>query len=258
MYVQRSKHAAPPRRRTSLIVLCAVVAAVTGLAAWQLPAATPAAQPASASHSVSHPTSSVKAAASSAAPPSRTVDRSAWQIRLVNATHPLPANFTVQTVAVGNARFDARAADALRQLMQACNRQGNHLLICSGWRSISKQSSLYQDEIYAQKRRGLTSGKAESAAAAVVAPPGTSEHNLGLAVDFGSSTNEYCDETFARTPEGKWLAKNAWQYGFILRYPQGKEKLTGIVFEPWHYRYVGLQAAKEIRASGQCLEEYVR
>lgn len=183
------------------------------------------------------------------------IDKNSWQLRLVNATHPLPADFTVETSPVGNARFDSRAAGSLQKLINDCNNEGNHLLICSGYRSVSLQTTLYKTEIRKAERKG--SSDAAEEAATVVAKPGTSEHNSGLAVDFGSKTNQLCDETFGKTPEGQWLMDNAYKYGFILRYPKGKEKFTGIIYEPWHYRYVGITAAKEIREKGVCLEEYL-
>jgi D-alanyl-D-alanine carboxypeptidase len=189
------------------------------------------------------------------ASPASPVNKNSWELRLVNTTHPLPQNFTVKTSPVGNARFDSRAAGTLKKMIADCNKNGNHLLICSAYRSISYQTTLYKTEI----RKAASHGAADAAseAATVVAKPGTSEHNLGLAVDFGSIKNELCDETFEKTPESKWLVKNAYKYGFILRYQKGKENLTGIIYEPWHYRYVGAAAAKEMREKHLCLEEYL-
>ncbi|WOC32427.1 MULTISPECIES: M15 family metallopeptidase [Caproicibacterium] len=204
----------------------------------------------------------VPAAASAATPASKnsavsssTVDKSSWKLRLVNASHPLPENFTVETSPVGNVRFDIRAAGELQSLLDACSSSGNRLILCSGYRSISKQTTLYQTEIRKVQAQG--SSNAAEEAATIVAKPGTSEHNLGLAVDFGCLTDQRCDEAFGDTPEGQWLMNNAYQYGFILRYPKGKESITGIIYEPWHYRYVGKEAAKEIHEKGICLEEYL-
>ncbi|MCH3973430.1 MAG: M15 family metallopeptidase [Oscillospiraceae bacterium] len=243
-----------PSRRVVLLLAAAFICIAAGCAfmLYRLP------QPSAAAVSSAKPAvSSAKPHAVSSAAAKPAVNKAAWQLHLVNASHPLPSSFSVKTSAVANVRFDSRAAGALQQMISACNAKGNHLMVCSGWRSISLQSSLYQDEIRSKEKKGLQGQKAVDAAAAVVAPPGTSEHNLGLAADLGSDTNQLLDETFAETPESAWLTQNAWQYGFILRYPKGKEKITGIIYEPWHYRYVGLPAAKEIHSQGVCLEEYL-
>lgn len=236
----------------SVAVLCAAALCTWGITHPRLQAASSSVSAAAAAVS---PVS--LAPVSSAASSAPTVDRQSWQLRLVNASHPLPANFSVKTSAVGNVRFDARASGALQKMISACNTEGNHLMACSGWRSISLQTTLYHDEIRSKQSNGLQSGAAVAAAAAVVAPPGTSEHNLGLAVDLGSISNQLLDETFAGTPESRWLVKNAASYGFILRYPKGKEQITGIIFEPWHYRYVGVPTAEEIQRKNLCLEEYL-
>lgn len=99
--------------------------------------------------------------------------------------------------------------------------------------------------------------QAYAAAATVVAIPGTSEHNLGLAVDICALDYQILDDAQADTPEQQWLMEHCAEYGFILRYPKGKEDMTGIIWEPWHYRYVGVEAAQEISQSGLCLEEYL-
>lgn len=112
------------------------------------------------------------------------------------------------------------------------------------------------DAIY-RMNSGLSRSQAEIEAAKVVAYPGTSEHNLGLAVDIVSLGYQLLDNKQATTAEVRWLVENCADYGFILRYPQGKESITGIIYEPWHFRYVGVTAAQEIMDSGMCLEEYL-
>jgi D-alanyl-D-alanine carboxypeptidase len=106
-------------------------------------------------------------------------------------------------------------------------------------------------------KTGISYDEAYTAAATVVAIPGTSEHNLGLAVDICAEDYQVLDDAQADTPEQQWLMEHCADYGFILRYPQGKEDQTGIIWEPWHYRYVGVEAAQEITSSGLCLEEYL-
>lgn len=238
------------KRRHAAIILTAV--AVIGAASFgthALLAAFPKTVPTGA------PVASTVKKAVSTAQASAVIDKSAWELRLVNASHPLPISFTAKTTAVKNARFDSRAAGTLEKMIDDCNNSGYHLLICSGYRSISYQTTLYKTEIRKAERKGAANAAVE--AATVVAKPGTSEHNLGLAVDFGSTTNQLCDETFEKTPEGQWLIQNAYKYGFILRYPKGKEQITGIIYEPWHYRYVGVAAAKQMHDQGVCLEEYL-
>ena len=104
---------------------------------------------------------------------------------------------------------------------------------------------------------GMNEELARIAAAREVAAPGTSEHQLGLSVDIIDSEYTVLDEAQANTPTQQWLMKNSWRYGFILRYPEGKSEITGIIYEPWHYRYVGKEAKEDIYESGLCLEEWL-
>ena len=105
---------------------------------------------------------------------------------------------------------------------------------------------------------GYDAEEADQKAATVVARPGTSEHELGLAVDIVDASYQQLDERQKSTPVQQWLMEHCWEYGFILRYPDGKSDLTGIIYEPWHYRYVGVETAQALRESGQCLEEYLQ
>lgn len=239
------------RRRHVVIILCSIAiiaAAVAGT--HSLLRSFP-----SSAKTLSAPPSSTASKKSVTPQKAATVDKNSWELRLVNNTHALPENFTVQTSIVAGHRFDSRAAPFLQKLISDCNAQGHHLLICSAYRSINYQTSLFKTEIQKAEQNGATD--AVQTAATVVAKPGTSEHNLGLAVDFGSTTNQLCDESFGNTPEGQWLMQNAYKYGFILRYPKGKEDITKIIYEPWHYRYIGTAAAKEMQGKNICLEEYV-
>ncbi len=239
------------RRRHVVIVLCSIaIIAVAVAGTRSLLRSFP-----SNEKTLSAPSSSVVNKKAVTPQKATTIDKSSWQLRLVNNTHPLPENFTVQTSIVAGHRFDSRAAPFLQKLISDCNAQGHHLLICSAYRSISYQTSLFKTEIQKAEQNGASD--AVQTAATVVAKPGTSEHNLGLAVDFGSTGNQLCDESFGNTPEGQWLMQNAYKYGFILRYPKGKEDITKIIYEPWHYRYIGTAAAKEMQGKNICLEEYV-
>jgi len=129
--------------------------------------------------------------------------------------------------------------------------------ISSGYRTIERQTALYQQRINELLAAGFAQADAESIAASQVSPPGTSEHNLGLGVDIVSAGTGKLDETFEQTAEFKWLMENCTEYGFILRYPKDKEEITKVTYEPWHYRYVGVEDAKRITEMGVCLEEYL-
>ncbi|QCT01246.1 peptidase M15B and M15C DD-carboxypeptidase VanY/endolysin [Paenibacillus algicola] len=141
------------------------------------------------------------------------------------------------------------AAAALEELFAAAEKDGMELRAISGYRSYERQQSVYQNHV-------RTKGEAE--AARISALPGTSEHQTGLAMDVSSpSAGNELSAAFGETAEGKWLAQHAPEYGFIIRYPQGEEDVTGYVYEPWHLRYVGKDLALDIAESGLTLEEYL-
>ena len=142
-------------------------------------------------------------------------------------------------------------------MMDACRAVGLSPVICSSYRSYEKQEQLLQNKIDRLIAQGYSRDTAETEAAKEVALPGTSEHQLGLAVDIVDLNNQNLDRTQEDTEVQKWLMEHSWEYGFILRYPNGKSEITGIIYEPWHYRYVGKDAAKEIYGQEICLEEYL-
>ena len=181
-----------------------------------------------------------------------------WQIAIASAAHPLEGEYEIETVAVGNGYlFDARAADALNAMLDAAQKDGMGLYICSAWRSRATQEQLYENRVYRFQLEGYGREEAEEKAAAVVARPGTSEHELGLTIDFLTSGYSVLDSGFAEQPEYAWLREHCAEYGFIERYPNGKGDITGIIWEPWHYRYVGVEVAEYIMSNGLCLEEYL-
>ena len=151
---------------------------------------------------------------------------------------------------------DHRCIEALRALLTACREAGNAPYICSAYRSYDTQSQLFENKIARVMAEGYGRTEAEDIAAREVARPGTSEHQLGLAVDIIDSGYTALDEGQASTPTQVWLMENSWRYGFILRYPADKSDITGFIYEPWHYRYVG-EAAAEIYESGLCFEEWL-
>lgn len=128
-------------------------------------------------------------------------------------------------------------------------------VICSAYRSWEKQNELFSNRVSSFISQGYSRTEAEKEAGKVVAVPGTSEHQTGLALDIVDINNQHLDESQEQTPVQQWLMENSWKYGFILRYPNDKSDITGIIYEPWHYRYVGKKAAKEIYEQGICLEE---
>jgi D-alanyl-D-alanine carboxypeptidase len=142
-------------------------------------------------------------------------------------------------------------------MLNDCKAKGLSPLVCSAYRTISKQEELFQAKIDELMKTGISYDEAYTAAATVVAIPGTSEHNLGLAVDICAESYQLLDDNQADTAEQQWLMEHCAEYGFILRYPQGKEDITGIIWEPWHYRYVGVELAQEITSAELCLEEYL-
>lgn len=186
------------------------------------------------------------------------VDPDAWELILVNPWNPIPESYSVSLVRLRNGQaVDERCYPDLQEMMDDCRLEGLSPLICSSYRTWEKQEQLYWDEVRSLKRQGYSEDEAQKKAATSNAVPGTSEHQLGLAVDIVDIGNQKLDETQEGTAVSKWLRENSWKYGFILRYPNGKSEITGIIYEPWHYRYVGREAAREIYERGICLEEYL-
>ena len=176
-----------------------------------------------------------------------------WQLLLVNRWNPVPEGYvdTLELRSIGNGmQVDARIYDDLMAMLAAAQADGVYAYVNSAFRTNAYQSMLYNNKIYQYQSMGYSYANAVAAAQMWVAVPGTSEHEIGLAVDISmyasNSTSVYA-----------WLAKNAWQYGFIYRYQADKVSITGINPEAWHYRYVGKAHAKAIYESGLCLEEYV-
>ncbi len=183
----------------------------------------------------------------------------AWKLTLVNKWNPMEEGYKPAVAEIeNNYYFDARAVGYLQEMLAAGRREGLDFWVCSAYRTVEKQTDLFEDKVRrVTAETGLTGDAAREKAGTEVAFPGTSEHNLGLAVDIVARDYQILDEKQARTEEAQWLKENCWKYGFILRYPTDKTEETGIIFEPWHYRYVGEKAAKEIMERGICLEEYL-
>ncbi|MDD3429692.1 MAG: M15 family metallopeptidase [Oscillospiraceae bacterium] len=189
---------------------------------------------------------------------------SSWELILVNAANPLPETFSPQLVDVPGCdgkQFDSRAVEALEQMLTDAKKAGQPLFLYSSYRSVKYQQGLFSRKIQKYLDKGYTKAEAEAEAAMWVARPGTSEHHLGLAADIVTgdwyTTHGELTDDFDQTTQYQWLVQNCANYGFIMRYPKEKENITGVHYEPWHYRYVGKEAAKEIMQKGVCLEEYL-
>lgn len=181
-----------------------------------------------------------------------------WNLVLVNPWNPLPENHEIVTVPLENGQsIDIRCYTKLMEMLQACRDEGLDPLICSSYRTHEKQVLLFKERVDELMAQGYLKKDARAKAATSVARPGTSEHELGLAVDIVDRSHQLLDYTQEYTMVQQWLLNNSWKYGFILRYPNDKSSMTGIIYEPWHYRYVGKKAAKKIFKKGICLEEYL-
>ena len=181
---------------------------------------------------------------------------------LVSRTHKMPEDYPVETKECGSATainktLQTEAADAFLSMQAAAAKDGVDVRMQSGYRSVSYQTNLYEKKTNYYKQQGYDDAKAKEMAAAIVNPPGCSEHNCGLAADLNSPEHTGLDEGFENTAAFRWLCQHAGEYGFILRYPKGAEEKTEITYEPWHWRYVGPENAAKINASGLCFEDYI-
>lgn len=175
-----------------------------------------------------------------------------WRLVLVNRNNPLPENFEITLKELRNSQFvDERIYPELQQMFDDARAAGYSPLINESFRSHERQQEIMDSHIANYEASGYSHDDAVTAAETEVAIPGTSEHELGLALDI--TTEGDIDPTGL----WYWLKENSWKYGFILRYPEEKTDITGITYEPWHFRYVGKEAAKAIYDSGVCLEEYL-
>ena len=192
-------------------------------------------------------------------PPAGTVDVSD-PLLLVNPWNAVPEDYAVSLVSIGDGEsVDQRCYGDLMQMLDDCAVYGNaQPYVCSSYRTNDTQTRLYENKVDRLIAQGYSPSDARTEAAKAVAIPGTSEHQLGLAVDIVDLRYQVLDAGQEDTATQQWLMQNSWKYGFILRYPNDKTAVTGIIYEPWHYRYVGRENAKAIYESGLCLEEYLQ
>ena len=181
-----------------------------------------------------------------------------WNLLLVNPWNRVPENYEPELTYLRNGQaVDSRCYPELQQMIDDCRAAGFEPLICASYRTMEKQEALFEDKEANLIREGYPENEVEAEAAKVVAYPGTSEHQLGLALDIVDVSYQQLDTEQENTPVQQWLMKNSWKYGFVLRYPTDKSDITGIIYEPWHYRYVGKEAAAEMYENKLCLEEYL-
>lgn len=181
-----------------------------------------------------------------------------WKLLLVNPWNKIPDNFTVNLTRFDNGQaVDERIYPDLQAMLEDARTEGLSPIVRSSYRTNEMQESLYANKISRLRKQGYSQKEAETEAAKWVAVPGTSEHQLGLAVDIVAESYQALVRQQEDTAEQKWLMENAHRYGFVLRYPEEKSQITGIGYEPWHYRYVGREAANQMYESGLCLEEYL-
>ena len=179
-------------------------------------------------------------------------------LTLVNPWNTIPEDWTVDLVSIGSGhRVDRACYNDLMEMLAACRRAGHTPIVRSSYRNQSTQKQLHENKVRQWKSYGYSEEEARKQASAIVAVPGTSEHQLGWAVDLVDASYQTLNERQATMPAQIWLMEHSWEYGFILRYPVGKSDVTGIIYEPWHYRWVGRDNAKAIYESGLCLEEYL-
>lgn len=180
-----------------------------------------------------------------------------WRLVLINKQHSIPDDYTFELGYINSSmRCDERIIDDLRAMLQTAKEEEVNLVVCSPYRDDARQEYLFNRKITLYMKQGMSFVEAHQLASQAVTVPGASEHQIGLAFDIVSNTYSSLNEGFGETEAGIWLAKNSCRFGFILRYPEGKEYITGIEYEPWHFRYVGVEAATVITQKGITLEEF--
>lgn len=179
-------------------------------------------------------------------------EESTWYLILVNKWNPIPENYSVELTKLTNGQtVDKRIYLPLQEMFDAARVDGIYPVVVSGYRTTEKQQSLMDEKIIEYKTQGYSDEESLEKAEAWVAIPGTSEHQLGIAVDINAEVSSEGDNVY------EWLNQNSYKFGFIHRYQDNKTKITGVINEPWHYRYVGKEAATQMYEQDICLEEYL-
>ncbi len=240
--------------------ISAAVCLAAGLSVGALPAL--AAQTASAASTSSTVKSTEASSRSVLTPEQASAMLADPRMVLVNQKNKLPDDYTVETKKCGsatsiNSTLQTEAAEAFLKMQKAAAKDGVTIWMQSGYRSVSYQEALYNNKVQYYINKGYSKAAASKKAATIVNPPGYSEHNSGLAADLNCPQHTDLTEGFADTNAFSWLCAHADDYGFILRYSKDAESVTGITYEPWHWRYVGVKNAQLIKASGLCLEDSI-
>lgn len=178
-----------------------------------------------------------------------------WELTLINLQYRLPEDYkpTLQAAVEGSSvQLDARVAPFYAEMYAAAKADGCTLTPYSGYRTFARQQENFDRKVAYYVSQGLSEAEATAQTQTRILPAGASEHNMGFAMDIVSASAD-----FISTKEFSWLSAHAHEYGFILRYPENKTEITGVMYEPWHWRFVGKEAAAEMQKSGQCLEEYL-
>ena len=179
-------------------------------------------------------------------------------LSLLNKDYILRDELDLDLVSIGNGhQLEPLAAEKLTEMVNDAKKDGVNINVTSSYRTYAKQVALFKNKIERLENSGYSHEKAVKEAGTVVAVPGTSEHQLGLTVDFVTPSYKKLDEGIRNTKEYQWVDEHAWEYGYIIRYPKEKSEITGIISEPWHLRYVGKPAAKLMKDQNLCLEEFL-
>ena len=189
--------------------------------------------------------------------PSVEVPSGEWSAILVNPTHLLPDDYTVELSDFEGGQINALILEIATAMFEDAAGDGIDFTLVDAYRSYKTQEEYYEAKVKTYIDKGYSRADAEAKAATITARPNTSEHQTGLALDIVTPSYTKRNSGYADTQAFKWLYANAYKYGFIMRYPKGKEDITKVIFEPWHWRFVGVKAAEEIKKSGQCYEEYL-
>lgn len=185
------------------------------------------------------------------------VDLTSWELRLVRADNPLDADFVPELTEIERGEmFDSRAVTHLKQLIADAREAGYTVYVCSGYRAYETQSWIWWNHIEKYMAAGMTQEEAEAATRLAVNYPGGSEHQLGLAADLLEDEKQDMEPYIGGTGLMLWLEEHCADYGFVIRYPDGKTDITGVEYEPWHLRYVG-SCARYIMEHDLCLEEFL-
>ena len=181
-----------------------------------------------------------------------------WCLILTNAEYPVPEDYavTLRDVPGTDQKVDERIYEPLINMLEAMKAEGLSPVVCSGYRTLDKQEKLFNRKVSAYVKKGRSKEESYALARQTLSIPGSGEHCLGLAVDFYTRSYHQLERAFEKTPEGKWLREHAQDYGFTLRYDEGKEEITGIGYEPWHFRYVGVDVARYLKEHNLSLEEF--